>query len=71
MCDRSTIGYRLAPEQLAAIEDAAKRVPDCDRDAFLKDVSDRLRPIRDVRPSDVHHVCSVALTKLRKEKESA
>jgi hypothetical protein len=61
----SDLAYRLQPEQLACIEDAARRVPEGDRDRFFKDVSDRLRPIPELRASDVRHHCAIVIFKLR------
>jgi hypothetical protein len=54
-------GIELPPEQEAALLKAARRVPEHARDDFFKDVADLLRPIRDLRPSDVHHAVAVAL----------
>jgi hypothetical protein len=54
-------GIELPPKQEAALLQAARRVPEHSRDEFFKDVADLLRPIRDLRPSDVHHAIGVAL----------
>ena len=57
-------GIELAPEQEAALLQAARRVRDIERDEFFEHVASLLRPIRELRPSDVHHAISVALTDL-------
>ena len=41
------LGHRLTPDQIAAVQSAARYMPDAvKQDEFYKDVADLLRPIR-------------------------
>ena len=66
--DELPLGHRIAPEMLAHVEDTARRIPEGERDDFFRQVADRLRPICDLRDSDVRHACGAALARYAKRR---
>jgi hypothetical protein len=59
-------GVALTEQHIEQIEAALCFVPSSQRAGYLKSIADRLRPIRDIRPSDVSYHISAVLTALRR-----
>jgi hypothetical protein len=58
-------GVSLTETQLELIESSLCFIPGGDRPGYLRTLASRLRPIRDLRQSDVAHHVSATLNKLR------
>jgi hypothetical protein len=54
-------GVKLTPEQLETVQVAARFVPLRLRAEFMKGLGDRLRPIRDIKGTDVNHHIAACL----------
>jgi hypothetical protein len=54
-------GVKLTPEQIETVKVAALFVPLRLRAAFMKGLGDRLRPIRDIKSTDVNHNIAACL----------
>jgi hypothetical protein len=56
-------GVKLTPEQLDSVQAAALFVPMRLRAEFMKGLGDRLRPIRDIKSTDVNHHIAACLSR--------
>ena len=56
-------GVKLTPEQLETVKVAALFVPLRLRAEFMKGLGDRLRPIRDIKGTDVNHNIAACLNR--------
>jgi hypothetical protein len=62
---KELVGVSLTDEQMESVEASLCFVPSSQRAGFLKSLADRLRPIRDIRPSDINHHIGAVLSRLR------
>jgi hypothetical protein len=60
------VGVALTEQHIETIEAALCFVPTSQRAGYLKGIADRLRPIREIRASDVSHAVSAVLVGLKR-----
>jgi hypothetical protein len=54
-------GVKLTPEQIETVQMASRFVPLRLRAEFIKGLGDRLRPIRDIKGTDINHHIAACL----------